>query len=70
MINNERLRQIYGDEGVSAAFARADDVLANAVKGIAEIITCTGYINVDFADVHTVMRRFGRCPDGNRIGIR
>ncbi len=56
VINNERLREIYGDEGVSAAFARADDVLANAVKGIAEIITCTGYINVDFADVDTVMR--------------
>ena len=59
VINNERLRQIYGDEGVSAAFARADDVLANAVKGIAEIITCTGYINVDFADVDTVMRNSG-----------
>ncbi|MGE5349571.1 MAG: cell division protein FtsZ [Actinomycetota bacterium] len=59
VINNERLRQIYGDEGVSAAFARADDVLANAVKGIAEIITCTGYINVDFADVNTVMRDSG-----------
>jgi len=59
VINNERLRQIYGDEGVSAAFARADDVLANAVRGIAEIITCTGYINVDFADVDTVMRDSG-----------
>ena len=59
IINNERLREIYGDEGVSAAFARADDVLANAVKGIAEIITCTGYINVDFADVDTVMRDSG-----------
>ncbi len=59
VINNERLRQIYGDEGVSAAFSRADDVLANAVKGIAEIITCTGYINVDFADVDTVMRDSG-----------
>ncbi len=59
VINNERLREIYGDEGVSAAFARADDVLANAVKGIAEIITCTGYINVDFADVDTVMRGSG-----------
>ncbi len=56
VINNERLREIYGDQGVSAAFAMADDVLANAVKGIAEIITCTGYINVDFADVYTVMK--------------
>ncbi len=59
VINNERLREIYGDEGVSAAFSRADDVVANAVKGIAEIITCTGYINVDFADVYTVMQDSG-----------
>ena len=59
VINNERLREIYGDQGVSAAFAMADDVLANAVKGIAEIITCTGYINVDFADVYTVMKDSG-----------
>lgn len=59
VINNERLREIYGDQSVSAAFAMADDVLANAVKGIAEIITCTGYINVDFADVYTVMKDSG-----------
>ena len=59
VINNERLREIYGDQGVSAAFAMADDVLANAVRGIAEIITCTGYINVDFADVYTVMKDSG-----------
>jgi cell division protein FtsZ len=59
VINNERLREIYGDQGVSAAFAMADNVLANAVKGIAEIITCTGYINVDFADVYTVMKDSG-----------
>jgi len=59
VINNERLREIYGDQGVSSAFAMADDVLANAVKGIAEIITCTGYINVDFADVYTVMKDSG-----------
>jgi cell division protein FtsZ len=59
IINNEKLREIYGDQPVSVAFAKADDVLATAVKGIAEIITVTGYINVDFADVETVMRNSG-----------
>src|SRR5512136_2868716 len=45
VINNERLREIYGDEGVSAAFVRADDVFTNAVNVIAEIITYIVYIN-------------------------
>jgi cell division protein FtsZ len=44
---------------VSVAFAKADDILATAVKGIAEIITVAGYINVDFADVETVMKDSG-----------
>lgn len=59
VINNEKLREIYGNQGVSTAFAKADDVLATAVKGIAEIITVAGYINVDFADVETVMKDSG-----------
>jgi cell division protein FtsZ len=59
IINNEKLREIYGDQPVSVAFSRADDVLATAVKGIAEIITVAGYINVDFADVETVMKNSG-----------
>jgi cell division protein FtsZ len=59
VINNEKLREIYGNQPVSTAFAKADDILAIAVKGIAEIITVTGYINVDFADVETVMRNSG-----------
>ncbi len=59
VINNERIREIYGDLKVSEAFARADDVLAIAAKGIAEIITVHGYINVDFADVETVMTDSG-----------
>ncbi|OFY58283.1 MAG: cell division protein FtsZ [Bacteroidetes bacterium RBG_13_46_8] len=59
VINNEKLREIYGNQGVSTAFAKADDVLTTAVKGIAEIITVTGYINVDFADVETVMKNSG-----------
>jgi cell division protein FtsZ len=59
VINNERIREMYGDFKISEAFARADDVLAIAAKGIAEIITVHGYINVDFADVETVMRQSG-----------
>jgi cell division protein FtsZ len=59
VINNEKLREIYGNQPVSTAFAKADDVLATAVKGIAEIITITGYINVDFADVETVLKNSG-----------
>ena len=59
VINNEKLRDIYGNQPVSTAFAKADDILTTAVKGIAEIITVTGYINVDFADVETVMKNSG-----------
>jgi cell division protein FtsZ len=59
VINNEKLREIYGNQPVSTAFAKADDILTTAVKGIAEIITVTGYINVDFADVETVMKNSG-----------
>jgi cell division protein FtsZ len=59
VINNEKLREIYGNLKVSNAFEKADDVLAIAAKGIAEIITVHGYINVDFADVQTVMNNSG-----------
>ncbi len=59
VIDNEKIREIYGDLPVSEAFAKADDVLNIAAKGIAEIITVPGHINVDFADVKTVMSRSG-----------
>ncbi len=59
VINNERIREMYGDSTISEAFAKADNVLTIAAKGIAEIITVPGYINVDFADVQTVMRSSG-----------
>lgn len=55
VINNEKIRLIYGDLPASKAFAKADHILATAVKGIAEIITLHGNINIDFADVSTVM---------------
>ncbi|PLX09200.1 MAG: cell division protein FtsZ, partial [Marinilabiliales bacterium] len=59
VINNEKLREIYGDLTFSDAFAQADNVLTIAAKGIAEIITVPGILNVDFADVQTVMTNSG-----------
>ncbi len=59
VINNEKLREIFGDLKLSEAFSRADNILATAAKGIAEIITVHGYINVDFADVETVLKDSG-----------
>jgi len=65
VINNEKLREIYGNLTVSKSFEKADDVLAIAAKGIAEIITVHGYINVDFADVQTVMSNSGAAIMGS-----
>ncbi|SDD59897.1 cell division protein FtsZ [Mucilaginibacter pineti] len=59
VISNDRLRQIFGNLTMSSAFAQADDILTTAAKGIAEIITLPGYINVDFKDVRTVMKDSG-----------
>lgn len=59
VINNSKLIQAYPDHDLRQAFQAVDDVLAQAVKGIAEIITVEGYINVDFADVSTIMREGG-----------
>ena len=67
VINNERIREMYGDFGISEAFSKADNILAIAAKGIAEIITVPGYINVDFADVETVMRKSGLALMGTGI---
>jgi cell division protein FtsZ len=59
VISNDKLRQIHGNLSISDAFAEADDILTTAAKGIAEIITVPGYVNVDFEDVNTVMRESG-----------
>ncbi len=59
IISNDRLRELFGNLPVSEAFGKADDVLTTAAKGIAEIITIPGNINVDFADVRTVMTNSG-----------
>jgi len=59
VISNDKLRQIHGNLSLSEAFSEADNVLTTAAKGIAEIITVAGYVNVDFEDVNTVMRNSG-----------
>jgi cell division protein FtsZ len=59
LIRNDKLRELYGNLTLRAAFGHADNVLTTAAKGIAELITVTGYINVDFEDVKTVMKDSG-----------
>jgi len=59
VISNDRLREIFGNLTMGSAFAKADDILTTAAKGIAEIITIPGYVNVDFKDVRTVMNDSG-----------
>ena len=59
VINNDKLREKYGNLSLINAFEQADDVLAIAAKGIAEVISVTGQINVDFNDVNTVMKDSG-----------
>jgi cell division protein FtsZ len=65
IICNDKLRESYGDLKLSEAFDKADDVLTTAARGIAEIITVTGYINVDFEDVRTVMMNSGKAIMGS-----
>ncbi|MFM8959725.1 MAG: cell division protein FtsZ, partial [Bacteroidota bacterium] len=65
VISNDKVRELFGNLVFKEAFAKADDVLASAAKGIAEIITVDGYVNVDFADVKTVLHRSGKAVMGN-----
>jgi len=67
VINNEKLREMHGDLPLSQAFGRADNVLTVAAKGIAEIITVHGSVNVDFADVQTVMSNSGVALMGSAV---
>jgi len=59
VISNDRIKEIYGNLPISKAFGHADNVLTTAAKGIAEIITIAGSINVDFEDVKTAMSNSG-----------
>ena len=68
IINNEKLYQFFGDTLIQEAFPKADEVLATAVKGIIEVITKSGYINVDFQDVCKMMRNSGMALMGSGEG--
>lgn len=59
VINNEKLREIYPDLNLLNAFSKSDDVVANAARSIAEIITKPGYINTDFTDVYNTLKDGG-----------
>ena len=65
IINNDKLRMMHGNLKMGEAFSKADDILTVAAKGIAEIITVAGYINVDFEDVKTVMKDGGTAIMGS-----
>lgn len=67
IINNERLREFGKNMSLSDAFGHADNILTIAAKGIAEVISVTGAINVDFNDVNTVLRNSGRAIMGSGI---
>ncbi len=65
VILNDKLREIYGNLSIGNAFGQADNILTTAAKGIAEIITVAGYVNVDFQDVRTVMHNAGAAVMGS-----
>lgn len=67
VISNDKLRQQCGNMPFRQAFAKADDILATAAKCITDVITSTGQINVDFADVCTVMKNGGHAILGNAL---
>ena len=66
-ILNDKLREVYGKASFKEAFSQADNVLLRAAKSIAEIITVSGNINVDFEDVRTVMQDAGEAVMGSAI---
>jgi len=67
IISNDKLKAIHGNLTISQAFSEADNILSTAAKGIAEIITVPGYVNVDFEDVNTVMRGSGVAIMGTAV---
>lgn len=67
IIRNQKMREMFGNLNLSEAFAHADNILTTAAKGIAEIITVTGYINVDFEDVKTAVQNSGNAIMGSAV---
>jgi len=69
IISNDRIIEIFGDLRISEAFSKADDILCTAAKGIAEIITVPGKMNVDFKDVRTAILNSGRAIMGTGVAV-
>ncbi len=67
VVSNDKVKEIHGNLELSKAFSQADNILTTAAKGIAEIITVIGNINVDFEDVNTVMKDSGVAIMGHAI---
>lgn len=67
VILNERLKEVYGGLVINEAFSRADDVLTDAARSIAQIITHKAQMNVDFQDVRTIMKSSGHTVMGSAI---
>jgi cell division protein FtsZ len=67
VISNDRIKDMYGNLKITEAFSYADNILTTAAKGIAEIITIAGSINVDFEDVKTAMTNSGVAILGNGV---
>ena len=68
VINNERLYDLFGNMLAHKAFPKADEVLATAVRGITGIISRSGYINIDFQDISTMMKNSGMSLMGSGVG--
>ncbi len=68
VIPNDRLKDVIAGAPLQEAFRNADDVLRMGVKGISDIITCPGLVNVDFADVRSIMTEAGTALLGIGIG--
>lgn len=65
VINNNKLREIYGNLGFKSGFAMADEILATASRGIAEVITQKGHLNIDLNDAKTVLSNSGTALMGS-----
>ena len=69
VINNNKLREIYGNLGFKSGFAKADEILATASKGIAEVITQKGHLNIDLNDAKTVLSNSGTAIMGSGTAL-
>ncbi|WP_185851202.1 cell division protein FtsZ [Blattabacterium cuenoti] len=69
VINNDKLRELYGNLGFKAGFSKADEVLTTAAKGIAEVITHHYKQNIDLRDTRTVLKESGTAVMGSAVSV-